>query len=76
MPYPEYIQQRIFDPLNMTSTTFSPRKARQAGKLSEAWTSFGRLIPFWFSDETLDLHSGPGGIISNVEDMVSIRLFP
>ena len=70
--YPQFIQERIFDRLNMSSTTFSPNKAQEAGKLADAWTTSGRLIPFWFSDETLDLHSGPGGIISSVEDMVGV----
>ena len=70
MPYVDYIQERIFGPLNMTSTTFSPNKALESGKRSEAWDDTGRLIPFWFTDDMTDLNAGQGGIISNVEDMV------
>lgn len=72
MPYPDYIQERIFDRLNMTSTTFSPTEALKSGKRSQTWTASGRLIPFWFSENALDLNAGPGGIISNVEDLVGI----
>lgn len=71
--YPSYIQERIFNPLNMNKTTFSAAKASQSGKLTESWTSFGRLIPSWFPDDEIDLLAGAGGIISNVEDMVSIH---
>lgn len=72
--YPEYIQDRIWDRLNMSSTTFSPTKALHSGKLTEAWSSSGRLIPFWFSEDDVDLMAGAGGLISSVEDVVSIWL--
>lgn len=74
MSYPKYIQERIWGPLNMSSTTFSPTKALLSGKRTESWTSFGWLIPFWFSEVLLDLIAGAGGVISNVEDMVGISL--
>ncbi|CAL1697760.1 unnamed protein product [Somion occarium] len=69
MPYTEYIKTRIFDPLNMKSTTFSESVASRDGKLTQTWTRFGRRIPFWFSDDMVELNSGPGGVISSVVDM-------
>lgn len=70
MPYTEYIKQRIFTPLNMTSTTYKPSEAAASGKATENWTGKGRRIPWWFSDDMVELNAGPGGVISNVPDMV------
>ena len=73
MPYTSYINQRIFTPLNMTSTTYKPSEAAASGKATENWTGTGkgrRRIPWWFSDDMVELNAGPGGVISNVPDMV------
>lgn len=68
-PYTQFIKERIFEPLEMTSTTFF--ESETSGKLTQTWTKTGRRIPFWFSDdEVVRLKAGPGGIISSVEDMV------
>ncbi|KAA1476004.1 beta-lactamase/transpeptidase-like protein [Dentipellis sp. KUC8613] len=67
--YTQFVQDRIFDPLNMTSSTFSPGKAASSGKLTQTWTTFGRRIPVWFTEENAELSSGPGGIISNIKDL-------
>lgn len=72
--YPEYIKERIWGPLNMTSTTISPNEALQSGKRTDTWTASGRLIPFWFAEESIDLNAGPGGIISSAVDLVSPQL--
>ena len=71
MSYMDFVKDRILTPLNMTSTTFSESEASQDGKLSQAWTAFGRRIPFWMPDDRVLLNAGPGGIISNAVDMVS-----
>ena len=70
MPYPEFIHKRVLNVLNMSSTTFSAKKASMRGSLTQSWTTSGRRIPFWSDDELLDLNAGAGGIISNVFDMV------
>ncbi len=71
MPYPSFVESRIFSPLNMSSTTFSPSKAAKTGKLTQSWTWRGpRRIPFWFPDEVAELFAGAGGVISNAVDMV------
>ena len=70
MTYAEFVKERIFKVLNMTSTTFSPEEAAHGGKLSQSWDNHGRRIPFWFSNEALRVMAGPAGILSSVEDMV------
>ena len=72
MTYMEFVKQRVWQPLNMTSTTFYEREAIADGKLTQFWTSQGRRIPFWVPDELVPLSAGPGGVISNVIDLVSL----
>jgi CubicO group peptidase (beta-lactamase class C family) len=67
-----FVKERIFDPLNMTSTTYSLSEAVRSGEITQAWTSManGRRIPHWFDDEVNQLIAGAGGIISSAADMV------
>ena len=74
MTYPEFIKARIWDPLNMSDTTFYQREASRHGKLTQAWASNGRRIPIWWNDEQVSMNAGPGGILSSAEDMVSSML--
>ncbi|TFY55723.1 hypothetical protein EVG20_g9215, partial [Dentipellis fragilis] len=67
--YTQFVQDRIFDPLNMTSSTYSPDKAASSGKLTHAWANFGRRIPTWFTEKNAAISNGPGGAISSVEDL-------
>ncbi|KAI0350602.1 beta-lactamase/transpeptidase-like protein [Trametes cingulata] len=67
--YDAFVASRIFGRLNMTYSTYSPSKAAQTGLLTQTWTRGVRRIPYWFSDEVNDLFAGPGGAISNAEDM-------
>lgn len=69
--YIDFVQTRIFNKLQMTSTTFHESKASHSGKLTQTWTKSGRRIPFWFPDDLAEVKAGPGGIISSVDDMVS-----
>ncbi|KAF9233582.1 beta-lactamase/transpeptidase-like protein [Melanogaster broomeanus] len=68
-PYTSFVEERIFSPLGMVSSTFSPEKAESSGKFSQGWTKDGRRIPEWFSENTAVLIAGPGGIISSAVDM-------
>ncbi|KAI0780020.1 beta-lactamase/transpeptidase-like protein [Fomes fomentarius] len=70
VPYHQYATEKIFEPLDMSSTTFFPSAAHRSGKLTHSWTRDGRRIPYWFDDNMAALKAGPGGIISNAEDMV------
>ena len=73
-PYTQFVQERIWDRLNMSSTTFSPSRASQDGKLTQSWSQGRRRLPFWFSEESIELNAGARGVITNVEDMASDML--
>ncbi|KAF9230287.1 beta-lactamase/transpeptidase-like protein [Melanogaster broomeanus] len=68
-PYTSFVEERIFSPLGMSSSTFSPEKAESSGKFSQGWTKDGRRLPQWFSEDTAFLFAGPGGVISSAVDM-------
>lgn len=76
MSYTSFVQERIFDPLNMSSTTYSANKANERGRATQSWTPFGRRIPVWFGEDNIMLNAGPGGVISCVEDLVSYIFLP
>ncbi|KAF9233586.1 beta-lactamase/transpeptidase-like protein, partial [Melanogaster broomeanus] len=59
-PYTSFVEERIFSPLGMSSSTFSPEKAESSGKFSQGWTKDGRRLPQWFSEDTAFLFAGPG----------------
>jgi CubicO group peptidase (beta-lactamase class C family) len=67
--FADFVNDRIFKPLGMGSSTYSINGALQTGRFTDTWTSFGRLIPPWIQEEYVDLVAGPGGVISNVEDL-------
>ncbi|EJD02324.1 beta-lactamase/transpeptidase-like protein [Fomitiporia mediterranea MF3/22] len=64
-----YTAERIFKPLGMESTTYSPDVAAKSGKLTHTWTAHGQRIPYSILEEEKDLIAGPGGVISNVVDL-------
>ncbi|KAJ7303566.1 beta-lactamase/transpeptidase-like protein [Mycena albidolilacea] len=80
----QYVQENIFEPLGMNSTTYSFQRANATNMLAE---SFGRegdpttnpllpggahAMPFWLQvgDESgSNFASGPGGVISSINDI-------
>ena len=72
--YRQFIQERIFIPTGMTSTSFSDNKARSTGRFSDSFDSFsgGHKIPFWFPEPSTDFIFPAGGIISSAKDMVIV----
>jgi len=69
--YRTFITDKIFAPLNMSSTTFSEQQARNSGQFAQTWDGFSsRRIPYWFPEPTADFILAIGGLISNVNDMV------
>ncbi|KAI9567885.1 beta-lactamase/transpeptidase-like protein [Boletus coccyginus] len=68
--YTSFVEDRIFAPLGMTSSTFSPTKAEASGKFTQGWTKEGRRVPEWLNEHTAFLMAGPGGVISSAVDMV------
>ena len=72
MTFQEFVTERIFAPLNMTSTTYNLTEAEATGHMSQSWIFTGRRIPIIFQDPTTtNLIAGAGGAISNAIDMVS-----
>ncbi|KAI0063204.1 beta-lactamase/transpeptidase-like protein [Artomyces pyxidatus] len=69
--YIKFVTDRIFTPLNMSSTTFSFNAANASGKATQTFTASGRRIPWWITDSEVELVAGPGGVISSVVDMSS-----
>lgn len=65
-----FVRDRIFVPLNMTSSTYLYSEAVETGKATQNWGETGRLIPWWFKDDTAELIAGAGGVISSAQDMV------
>ncbi|KAA1473747.1 hypothetical protein DENSPDRAFT_840231 [Dentipellis sp. KUC8613] len=45
--YTQFVQDRITDPLNMTSSTYSPGTAMRSGKLTRSWTSLSLVSKIW-----------------------------
>ena len=68
--YTSFVKERIFAPLNMSSTTFVPSEALCSGEMTHSWIQNSRRIPQWSGDDPVELEASPGGIISSVEDMV------
>ncbi|EJF60227.1 beta-lactamase/transpeptidase-like protein [Dichomitus squalens LYAD-421 SS1] len=68
--YSDFVERRLFKPLGMTTSTFSPSAANSSGLLTDTWAKFGRQIPFWFDDSVGELKAGAGGVISSAQDMV------
>lgn len=66
----DFVKDRIFTPLNMTQSTFLVHEALRSGQVSETWTPFGRRIPLWMEGLPAETMAGPGGVISNVNDLV------
>ncbi|KAI0742270.1 beta-lactamase/transpeptidase-like protein [Daedaleopsis nitida] len=70
-PFRDFVQERIFGPLDMTSTTYRANEAETSGLLSQGWGLEGRRIPYQFTGDTLsEFVAGAGGILSNTIDMV------
>lgn len=69
MPFTAFLKKRIFEPLGMYSTTCSGTEAKESGKLSHAWISNGRRVPYWFRGQGEETIAPAGGVISSVTDM-------
>ena len=72
--FPDFVQERIFNNLSMSSTTYTPMEAEESGLMSHSWTRDGRRIPFYNSKNTHYSQFGADGVITNAVDMVCIIL--
>jgi hypothetical protein len=70
MTLEDFVGERIFRPLNMTSSTFSLEYAAATGNLSESYSPFGRRIPHWLDREDMPVIAGVGGILSSAVDLL------
>jgi CubicO group peptidase (beta-lactamase class C family) len=64
----EFVGDRIFKFLNMTSSTYKYGDALASGHLSDAFDDIGRRVPNPLGEHA-EMWSGPGGVISNVVDL-------
>lgn len=70
-PYTTFVKERIFSPLNMSSTTFFAQEAMRFQHFSQAFTTHKRRIPYWFEENSAaELIAGAGAILSTTVDMV------
>ncbi|EIW83776.1 beta-lactamase transpeptidase-like protein [Coniophora puteana RWD-64-598 SS2] len=67
--FQEFVRTRIFGPLGMSNTTYSPQEAYVTGRFAQGFTREQRRLPEWFSENVADLMAGAGGVISSAEDM-------
>ncbi|KAJ3005713.1 hypothetical protein NUW54_g4221 [Trametes sanguinea] len=73
MPYTTFATDRVFRPLEMSATTFSPTTAALTGNLSHAWSDAGRCLPYWLNTDVMDnmeMLAGPGRVASSARDMM------
>jgi len=74
MPYHQFLQKRLFEPLRMADTTFFPNDAQQMrlAVLYQPGEKEGEIVPaeHWLTDFSVDRVANPsGGLISTAEDM-------
>ena len=70
--YTSFVEKHLFAVLGMALLTFSLAKAEASGKFTQGWTTDGRRVPECLTEEMAFVIAGPGGIISNAIDMVSL----
>ncbi|KAJ7292877.1 beta-lactamase/transpeptidase-like protein [Mycena rebaudengoi] len=74
--YRDFIEQRIMQPLGMSSSTLYPDRAFNSGNLTQAWTPSGRRIPFFLPEQSADMIAGAGGVMFTAEDMLKwVKLY-
>lgn len=89
MPYTAFVQSYIFNPLNLSSTSYNATHALLTGRLSEGhslpaketaiFPAAGcsnrthRPIPFFLSELSHELIAGPGGVLSSAKDIASLQ---
>ncbi|KAJ7292878.1 beta-lactamase/transpeptidase-like protein [Mycena rebaudengoi] len=70
LSYRDFVEQRIMQPLGMSSSTLYPDRAFNSGNLTQAWTPSGRRIPFFLPEKSADMIAAAGGVMSTAEDML------
>ncbi|KAF9049390.1 beta-lactamase/transpeptidase-like protein [Hymenopellis radicata] len=80
--YEEYVGEKFFQPLNMTSTTYSVKEAEGSGLLANSFVQHGRdlafgiqgtvreVVPYMLRPGQENIWAGAAGIFSTARDMV------
>ncbi|KAL4251706.1 class-A beta-lactamase family protein [Abortiporus biennis] len=72
-PFIDFVKERIFEPLGMSSTTYIAEEVENTGQISQAFTlsngSAIRRLPILAKGDFRGILAGPGGILSNTVDM-------
>jgi CubicO group peptidase (beta-lactamase class C family) len=66
---PSFAAERIFGPLNMSSSTYSSEAANATGRMSQSFSWFSRRIPTWVTDADNPFLAGAGSMLSTVDDL-------
>ncbi|KAL4254577.1 class-A beta-lactamase family protein [Abortiporus biennis] len=73
-PFVDFVKERIFEPLGMISTTYVDNDVELSENISQAFTTYNnstiRRVPILVNKGAfVDITAGPGGIVSNTDDM-------
>lgn len=85
--FEEYVQENLFSPLNMTSSTLSVAKAQALpnGQLASGYLRSGRNLalgkdgkrvaiePYFIPEGQDEIWRGAGGVLTSARDLVRIR---
>jgi CubicO group peptidase (beta-lactamase class C family) len=73
--FTSFVSNRIFEPLNMSSTSYFPSFGQARGTAAHTFAKNGRRIPNWATDTEADYNAGAGGVVSSAKDLVEwVRL--
>ncbi|KAI0792523.1 beta-lactamase/transpeptidase-like protein [Abortiporus biennis] len=74
----DFVKERIFEPLGMTSTTYIGSEVETTGQLSQAFTLHNgtvvRRIPILAKGDFVGILAGPGGILSSTHKWLAMML--
>jgi hypothetical protein len=68
--FPDFVAARIFAPIGMPASTYSLAASETVGTAVHWFTRAGRRIPPWITGADV-INAGPGGVISNTQDLSS-----
>lgn len=87
-PYIEFVQEKIFEPLGLHSTTYNGTSAELSGHLAtgfalfktnvsngEGWTkSIHHDMPLFITPDIRPVLAGAGGVLSSSKDIVRMQI--
>lgn len=84
VPYRQFVNDNIFAPLGMASSTYNVTTAKLSGNLAEGYAvearnvtggsgwekTIYRPIPYFLPQESTEVNAGAGGVITSLHDIV------